>query len=162
VRLTLEKIEQHLRAEFFFAFDQETKIDRRPAGRLDRLQQAEHLSLVVGRAARVQPAIADRRLERRRGPLVERIGRLDVVMTVDEQRRRPRHVGPRAPDDGMRLAAEEFDVPASEPPQLGGHPLRGGAAVGIVSGQRRNGRNAEELTQLTQQSFAIHDGENVE
>ena len=61
-----------------------------PAAReqLGRLEQHEELPLVVGDAARVEPAVALDELERRRLPELERIGRLDV-----EVRRRQRIVG---------------------------------------------------------------------
>ena len=51
------------------------------------------LALVVAGAACVEPAIADGRLERRRDPGVEWIGRLDVVVTVQQHRRRAGRVG---------------------------------------------------------------------
>ena len=48
------------------------------------LEQQVELALVVGDAARVQPLVADRRLERRALPPVERGRRLDVEVAVDE------------------------------------------------------------------------------
>ena len=56
--------------------------------RFDRLEVHEDLALVVGRPARVDLAVADRGLERRRLPQVERIDRLHVVVAVEEDRRR--------------------------------------------------------------------------
>jgi hypothetical protein len=49
------------------------------------LEERVQLSLVVGRAAAVEPAVANRRLERRRLPLVERRGGLHVEVAVDEE-----------------------------------------------------------------------------
>ena len=53
-----------------------------------RLQQQVELALVVGDAARVEPLVADLGLERRALPHVERVGRLDVEVAVDHDRRR--------------------------------------------------------------------------
>ena len=69
--------------------------------RLVGLEQAEDLALVVGGAARVEPAVAHGGLERRPDPLVERVGRLDVVVAVDQQGGPAGHVAgspPRPPD----------------------------------------------------------------
>ena len=66
-----ELVEMHA-ADFLFAFDEEPDVQRQAAGLLqeglDRLDVHEHLALVVGRAARVDLAVTDRRLERRAGP----------------------------------------------------------------------------------------------
>src|SRR5437867_2130921 len=90
-RLLLEKkkqLKQHAAAVLLLPFDQKPEVDGRAvAAGLDRLEETEHLPLVVGGAAGEQLAIAHRRLDRRRGPLVQRVGRLDVIMPVDEQRR---------------------------------------------------------------------------
>ena len=79
-----------LAADFFFAFDQELELHRQPAGglqpRLGPFDVREHLALVVGGAAGVDIAVAAGRLERRRKPFGQRIGRLHVVMAVDQQR----------------------------------------------------------------------------
>src|SRR5439155_15357391 len=95
--------------------DQKPEIDTRVGG-IDRLQQAEDLPLVVGGATRVELAVAQRRLERRRRPLGEWIRRLHVVVPVDQERRGTGNVGTLAPDDGMRVAAEERDVVTPDAP----------------------------------------------
>ncbi len=73
-------------ADFFFAFDQEFEIDGQPAvdgaQSFGGLDVHVHLALVVGGAARVDVAVADGRLEGRRMPQLQRIGRLDVVVAV--------------------------------------------------------------------------------
>jgi hypothetical protein len=158
VRLAFEDVLQDLRSEFLFAFDQEAKVERHPPRRFDGLEETEDLALVVGRAARIEPAVADRRLERRRGPLVEGIGRLHVIMPVDEQCRRPRHLRTNGPDDGVGLASQKLHVAAPETAQLGGDPLGGGATIGVVRGKCGDGRNTEKFFQLAQQSFTVHSG----
>ena len=161
LRLALQQIEQHLGPVLLFALDEKAKVHRRPRRRGDRLEQAEDLPLVVGRTARVDPFVALRRLERRRRPLRERIGRLHVVMSVNQQRRRARHVGAFAPNDRMGLAAEEFDAPTSDAPQRCRHPFGGGAAILIVCGQRRDRGDSQKLAQVVEQLVSIHGGTNV-
>src|SRR5215207_10410898 len=54
--------------------------------RLDGLDNGNEVRLHVGRAAGVDQAVTERRLEWRRLPQLERVGRLDVIVTVDEDR----------------------------------------------------------------------------
>src|SRR2546428_262263 len=162
LRLLWKKVEKDLRAIFLFAFDQEAKVDRRPRRRGDRLEQAEDLSFVVGGATRVDPAVADGRLEGRLGPFGERIGRLYVVMSVNEQRWGAGHIGTFAPHDGMCLTAEKIDVATAQTPQLSRDPFGSGAAILVVYRQGRDGGNPQKVGQLAQQTLLIHGGRNVD
>ena len=65
-----------------------------PVG-VDRLQVAHQVALGVGRAAPVEDAVDDLGAEGRVGPLLQRLGRLHVVVVVDHQRGR---VGARRAD----------------------------------------------------------------
>src|SRR2546430_16531161 len=103
---------------------------------------------VVGGAAGEQLAIAHRRLERRRGPLVQRVGRLDVIMPVDEQRRRSGHLGPHTPHHRMRAAREELTLATAEPSQFTSDPLAGRTAVGVVRRAHPQGGVATVLEYL--------------
>src|SRR5436853_152123 len=154
LRLALQDVEEDLAAELFFAFDEEAEVDGRAPALGHRFEEAEDLPLVVGGAARVEAPVAERRLERRRRPFVQRVGRLDVVVTVEEQRRGTGHFRPPAPDDGMRIAAEESDVVAAEPAQLFRDPLRRAPAVRIVRGESRDGRDAEKRRELGGRALA--------
>ena len=60
-----------------------------------------HLALVVGRAARVDVAVAHGRLEGRRDPFIQRIGRLHVVMPVAQHGRLAGRVQPVGVDQRM-------------------------------------------------------------
>ena len=51
----------------------------------DRRKADADLGLVVGRAARVEPAVTQRRFERRRLPELDRVDRLHVVVVVEEE-----------------------------------------------------------------------------
>src|SRR2546422_7266692 len=160
--LASQQIEQHPAPVLFLTFDEKPEVHGRAAGRLDRLQQAEDLPLVVRGAAREQPAVAHARLERRRSPFVERIGRLHVVVPVEEQRRRAGHLGPDSPHDGVRAAREELHLAAAQSPQLPGDPFRGGAAVGAVRGERRDRRGAQKIRELLQQAIRGHGAKNLD
>ena len=80
-----------LASGLLFAFDQESHIDWKVSVVLQqafhRLEQDVSLSFVVGGAARVEIVSAHGGLEGRRRPFVERVGRLHVVMAVEQQRR---------------------------------------------------------------------------
>ena len=108
---------QVLAADLLFALDHELELQRQLAGGLDpglgAFDVREHLPLVVGRAAGVEVAVADRRLEGRRDPLVERIGRLHVVVAVDQHRRRAGHRRRLGIDDRMAGRLDQFDREAS-------------------------------------------------
>src|SRR3989442_11526214 len=160
--LASQQIEQHPAPVLLLTLDEKPEVHGRACRRLDRLQQAEDLPLVVGGAAREQPAVAHARLEWRRGPLVERIGRLYVVVPVEEQRRRAGHLGPDAPHDGMRATREELHLAAPQSPQLRRDPFRGGAAVGAVRGKRRNRRDAQKIRELLQQAICVHGATNLD
>ncbi len=89
----------HLRAaDLLLAFEQHLDIAGQRAAygeeRFERQNLREVLPLVVAHAARVEPPVADRRLEGGREPLVQRVGRLDIVMAVEDHRRRARRVVP--------------------------------------------------------------------
>ena len=74
VLVRADEVVEMLAADFLLALEHELHVHRQAAVllqvRLDRLEVHEHLALVVGRAARVDLAVADGRLERRRLPQV--------------------------------------------------------------------------------------------
>ena len=120
------------------------RVAARAAGRHD---VGVDLALVVGRAAGQHAAVDDDRLERRRGPQVERVDRLDVVVAVDEDRRGALGVEPVAVDD--RVAARLGDLDVLDPGRarsVAGQPLGGPTTSGACSGRaemlgmRRNSR----------------------
>ncbi len=138
-------------ADLFLALDDELDIHRQrlrclqPG--LDSLQVGEHLALVVGGPARVQIAIAHGRLKRRREPRFQRLGGLNVVMAVNQNRRLARCAFPLGVDERVFLG---FD-------QLGGQPhrrqvvpnhRRGPARVGVVVRLRADARHAYQCLEL--------------
>src|SRR5207248_9513488 len=77
-------------ANLFFAFDDDMQIHREIAGGLDLLLHSENvwedLTCVVGRAASEDVTVFQNRLEWRRIPEPDGIGRLDVVVTINQNR----------------------------------------------------------------------------
>jgi hypothetical protein len=115
--------------------------------RLERLHVQEELPLVVHRAARVDAPVAHGGLERGRVPQLERLGRLHVVVAVDEQRRRARRPAPLAEHDrvpGVSWTSASRPARAERVAQ----PLGAAARVGVVLGARAHARDAEEVEQL--------------
>ena len=156
-----------LAAGLLFAFEQELHVDRQLAG---GLQQALHgldldvdLALVVAGAARENVVAADLRLEGRRFPLVQRIGRLHVVVAVEQDGGLARRAQPFRIDQRIAFAFDQLG---------GGHPRRaqfvqgefGGAPdIGLVFRERADARNAQEGLQPLQKIglvllVVVHDG----
>ena len=151
-----DEVVEMLAADFLFALDHELHVHGQAAVlfhvRFDRLEVHEHLALVVGRAARVDLAVADRRLEGRRLPQVERIDRLHVVVPVKQNRRRLRRAEPVAVDDRIARRLDEADVLQADAAHLVGAPLGAALHVAGVLGQRADARNRQEALSVPRDS----------
>ena len=115
------------------------------------VQQRQVVALVVGRPARVQPPVADGRLERRRGPRLERARVLHVVVAVGQHRRRARAACAQlaecqrvaAVDDQPLHAATRRLDPLADP-VAGARERR---AVGVARGHRGDAQPVDELVE---------------
>ena len=91
VRILLDKGWQGRRADFFLPFIKDLHIDRQGAmhlqHRLKREDGRQHIALVIGRAAAIDPAILDDGFKRRAVPQIERVGRLNIKMPIDQNGR---------------------------------------------------------------------------
>ena len=129
-----DEVVEMLAADFLFAFEDDLDVHRQAAVllqvRLDRLEVHEDLSLVVGRAAGVDLAVANRRFERRRLPQLERVHRLHVVVAVEEDRRRARGAEPVAVDHRIAGRVDQPDVVQADAPHLVGAPVGAAPHVG--------------------------------
>ncbi len=76
-------------ADFFLALDQPFNLEGQLAlvflPGFDGVNARDELALVVAGPARIKIAVANRRLERRRLPQIQRLGRLHVVVVVDQE-----------------------------------------------------------------------------
>jgi hypothetical protein len=135
-------------ADLLLPLDEDPHVDRQRSGARQRarlVEQGEEVPLVVRRAARPDAPVADLRLERSAPPLLERARALDVVVPVDEDRR-------RAGAGGRKLAERERG--AARLDQRGAaagvgdpldHPLRGLAQGDGIAPARGDRRNAQPL-----------------
>ena len=122
---------------------------------LDRLDVHEDLALVVGRAARVNLAVAHRRLERRRRPEIQRVDRLHVVVAVEEDRRLAWRVEPVAVDHRMARRVDQLHVLHAGAGERVSGPLRGAPHVRGMLGKRADARDREILLQFINVSIAV-------
>ena len=106
-------------------------------------------------AARVELAVADRRLERRRRPQVERIDRLHVVVAVEEDGRRTRRAQPFAVDDRVAGRLLDAGVLQADAGHLVAGPLGAAAHVGRMAGQRADAGDGQILLQLVNVAVAV-------
>ncbi len=90
VPVALDKGGQVRARALLLAFEEELDVDPRELAQiveqLDRQDVGEKLALVVADAPGIDAPVADRRLKRQANPLLERFGRLDVVVAVDQDR----------------------------------------------------------------------------
>jgi len=146
-------------ADFLFAFDEKGHVRRHRRARLhvglDGVHVGEELSLVVGGAASEQLTVAHDRFERRRVPRLERLGRLHVVVAVDQD---PGSAGPVPPgagdDDRVAVRRVQFDIQtqrAKEP----GEPVGARQHVAAMFGLGRDAREPHERFELVEGSLAI-------
>src|SRR5213596_2813348 len=126
---------------------------------LRALEKRPELALVVCDAARVQPTVADGRLERLAVPQLERSRRLHVEVPVDEDRRR-RAVSGRSANlaerERLRIGLEELRVAARSSDEVP-YPCRRVPHVRILHGVRTDARNPQKLKKLVEPSL-FHGG----
>ena len=138
----LEPAVEVRRGGLLLALEEVPQVDRQPAARREhRLGGPDvhvDLALVVRRPTGEHPAVADERLERRELPLVERVGRLDIVVPVDEHRRGALGVEPIAVHERVAAGLEDLDVLEADRAEVVGEELGRAPAVGRVLGQRRH------------------------
>ena len=112
VRVSLDELGQVLGGALLLALHHDLDRDRWLAGgkqRPDRGGVDRDPALVVGGPASVHPTVADLRQERRRLPELRVGDRLDVVMCVEEDRRRSG--GARRLPEHRGMAAVELEQP---------------------------------------------------
>ena len=147
-----QEIAQVGTADLLLAFEQAFHVDwqraRRAQPAFERLDVDEHLPLVVGSAAAIETAVAQRRLERRRCPFVERLGRLDVVVAVDQKCRGARRMQPVRRDDRMASRASDPHVLQADHAQVVGQPRRASPQILGVPRLRADAGKADERRKL--------------
>ena len=100
-------------------------------------QQRQEVALVVGGAAGVEAAVADVGLERRRRPARLVAGVLDVVVAVDQDRRRAVAVRAQLADDERRVVAVARRARRCRRPRRSGAAPSSAASTQRLAGCRR-------------------------
>ncbi len=149
---------KRLARDLLLTLEDETQVDRRlPRSKqvLDRLHRDHVVALVVCASTRVEDAVADVGFEWRRCPLVQRVGRLHVVVAVN---REVGLAGPAVPvrDDDRQPALQNLDDLGLHPHagEAVAQPLRVAEAVGTMLGQRADRRDPELFEQVGEVGLA--------
>ena len=152
--ILLHVVPQAHAADFFFAFDQHLDVDGQLAGGLvQRIERADvnvHLSFVVGGAAAEEIAAAHGRLKRRRGPQVDRLDGLDVVMAVEKDGGLAGRAQRFGVDEGMHLGGHDLDAIEPGAAQAVGNPLGGALDVRLVLALGADAGDAQQFVQIVQ------------
>ena len=154
-----EEIAQAGRADLLLALDQELDVHAQLTGLqhgLQRFDRRHHLPLHIRRAAGEEVLAAHLRLERPALPQGERVGRLHVVVTVDQHGRRFRtgfqvltvhHRVPRGGEDLHVLEAQRLDLPR--------RPLGGALHVRLARRVGGDRGQAQVLLQFLEETGAV-------
>src|SRR5438477_909349 len=141
-------------ADLLLAFEEELDVEREGAAcreeGLRDLDGDDHRSLVVGYPAPVETPVAQLRAERIAQPALEGIGRLHVVMAVDEDRRRFRRAEPLAVDDRVPRRRDRADFDGAGLAQLRGDPVRCACHVVTMPRIGADTRDAREFDELVE------------
>ncbi len=123
---------------------------------LDRLDVGEVLPLVVARAAGVQVAAANLRIERRGIPQLQRVRRLHIVVAVDEKMRPAAVTLARGGQRDDRVAVSLVH-PSLQPDRFTvvGQPAGAGGHVFFVHTLCRDTRKTQVLDQLVDKPLLV-------
>lgn len=98
-------------ANLLLPLEEELEVQRqrtiRTQNRLDGQDGNEHIAFVVGGSARIDPAVAYVRFERRAAPELQWVSRLRIEVAVDQNSWPARRVQPLAVDDGMAAGRQD-------------------------------------------------------
>ena len=154
-----------LAADFFFPFEKNLHVDGQLAvaslhERFQRLYFHPELAFVVHRAAGVDVVVALGGLEGRSHPLIERIGRLHVVVGVHQHGGLAGGVQPVGIHQRMSFGRDDFDVFDADAAQFVGHEVGRFLHVGFVLVQGADAGDAKKIFQFVRESAADCCGHN--
>src|SRR5216684_1487669 len=93
-----------------------------------------YLALVVGSTASKKIAVAHRRFERRRRPEIERLGRLHIIVAIEENRWLTRSFQRLGVYERMEIRGHDFNRFKSSGAQMVGNPARSALDIRLVLG----------------------------
>jgi len=100
--------------------------------RFECFQMDVHLPLIVGRAASKNISVSHFRLEGWRGPELQRLGGLDVIMTVEKNRRLAGCFEGFGINEGVKTCGNDFNGFEAGGTEAFGDPFRSAVDVGLV------------------------------
>ena len=168
-------------AHFFLTFKNDFDVDRQLAvvrvkERLEGFHFHPELAFIVDRAAGVDVVVALGRQrptlhrslcfvalygvrifinERRRFPLIQRVGRLDVIVRIHQDGGLAGGVEPIGIKKRMSLGGDHFDIVHADAPQFVGDKIGGLLHIRFVLVKRADAGNAEEVLQLIDKAGLI-------
>jgi hypothetical protein len=113
------------------------------------------LALVVDGSAGIKIAVALGGFEGRRFPLVEGIGRLDVVVSIAEAGWFAFSVKPVGVDERMARGGDDLNVLHADAGEFFGERLGGSEDVPFVFGKGGDGRDAEERLEFVEEAGIV-------
>ncbi len=129
---------------------------------LERLDVQIELSLVIDRAARVDAPAANRGLKRGRFPELERLGRLNVVMSVNKHRRSAiARFAPFGDHDWVSVGRDNLRG-QTDIAHARGEPLSCAHHVPAMLGTRADTGDAQELEELVVDARVVIGEESLE
>src|SRR5579883_787117 len=154
-------------AHLFFALDQKFHIERQFAAvfgaqSLDRFDVHVHLALVVAGAARVDVAVAKRRLKRRSLPEFERVRRLHIVVSIAEHSGLAGSMQPVGIDERMLVRFNHFDMLHPGTFESACDELCRPRDIGLVLWKRADARYAKEIKELVEKARLIFRNEAID
>ena len=152
--LVLVHVAQDARAtDFLLALQQHAYVHRQVAGAGEGagdVQQRQEVALVVARTARVEPPVAHDGIEGVGGPEAARLGRLHVVVPVDQHGRR---IGPAraqlARAERVAVARQHLAAAAGRDDALAG-PFGSSPEIRGVAAARGDRRDAQPVAELVE------------
>ena len=148
-----------LAAHLLFALDEELHVYGQAARglqeALDSLDRDVDLPLVVGRSAGEDIFTANIGLEGRRLPLLERIGRLHVIVAVEQQRGLSRGSQPLRIDQRVAFTLDQFGVLQARAAQFTQGELGRPANVRLVLGKSADTRDSQKGLEPFEKGVAV-------
>src|SRR5258708_9817074 len=145
-------------AGFFCSFDQDFPVDGKLAvyflQRFERLQMEVHLAFVVGGAAAEEISIADGGFERGRSPKLERLGRLDVIVSIKKNRGLARCFERFGIDERMEICRDDLNRFEACSGEMVRHPASGPLDIRLVFALGADTGNAEKFGKFREMLFA--------
>lgn len=111
------------------------------------------LALVVGGAASVEIAIADLRVEGRRGPEVQGFGGLHIIVTVEKNGGLARGLERFGIDDRVKIRGNDFNGLETGGTKMIGNPVGGALDVRLMLAFSTDGRDTKKLAKFGEVLF---------